>query len=180
MPRLTRSWPCRRKKPRSSMTSPEVPTSHARCRTTSRSRSPRCRTPPEGDTLRRELSPSSERRRGGYLCREITPLLGQSLLDKHPVTIVGAGLDETIRSYAGGNPHIKMVGWVPSVAPYRRSSESRGRSAALRRGDKAKAHSGAHGGNPGLDDHWRRGPRPRRWRARVDRRRPGRLSRGGS
>ena len=53
-----------------------------------------------------------------FLCRSVVPLLDESLLEEHPITIVGAGLDDTVRGYAGGNPHVRMVGWVPSVTPY--------------------------------------------------------------
>jgi glycosyltransferase involved in cell wall biosynthesis len=53
-----------------------------------------------------------------FLCREIVPRLDAKLLERHPVRIVGAGLDETLRAYGSESPHIRMVGWVPSVAPY--------------------------------------------------------------
>ncbi len=53
-----------------------------------------------------------------HLCREIVPRLPPALLARHPVMIVGAGLDATIRSYADEHPAIRAVGWVPSVTPY--------------------------------------------------------------
>ena len=53
-----------------------------------------------------------------FLCRKVVPLLPPELLQEHPLSIVGAGLDDTIRAYGSGNPNIRMVGWVPSVTPY--------------------------------------------------------------
>lgn len=53
-----------------------------------------------------------------YLCREILPQIDPLLLEKQPVSIVGTGLNDTIRSFAKDLPHVRMVGWVPSVVPY--------------------------------------------------------------
>ena len=53
-----------------------------------------------------------------FLCRQIMPLIDSKLLERHPVYIVGDGLNDTVRSFAEGNPHVKLVGWVPSVIPY--------------------------------------------------------------
>ncbi len=53
-----------------------------------------------------------------WLCREVVPRLDPDLLSKHPLMIVGAGLDETVRRYADGLLHVRMVGWVPSITPY--------------------------------------------------------------
>jgi glycosyltransferase involved in cell wall biosynthesis len=53
-----------------------------------------------------------------YLCREIAPLLDPALLEEHPITIVGAGLDEVVRTYAAAVPWTNAVGWVPSLTPY--------------------------------------------------------------
>ena len=53
-----------------------------------------------------------------YLCEEILPRVNPAVFEEHPVWIVGNGLDETIRSFGRGLPHVRMVGWVPSVLPY--------------------------------------------------------------
>ncbi len=53
-----------------------------------------------------------------FLCKKILPLIDPALLAKHPVYIIGDGLDDTVRDFAKGLPHVRMVGWVPSVLPY--------------------------------------------------------------
>jgi glycosyltransferase involved in cell wall biosynthesis len=53
-----------------------------------------------------------------YLCRDILPRVDRNLLAQHPVYIVGDGLNETVRAFGAGLPYVRMVGWVPSVAPY--------------------------------------------------------------
>ena len=53
-----------------------------------------------------------------YLCREILPQVDPAVLEKHPVSVVGTGLNDTIRGFAKNLPHVRMVGWVPSVMPY--------------------------------------------------------------
>src|SRR5262245_60806877 len=53
-----------------------------------------------------------------FFCREVLPRLDSGLLAEHPVSVVGTDLTDTIRSYACGHPHVRMVGWVPSVLPY--------------------------------------------------------------
>jgi glycosyltransferase involved in cell wall biosynthesis len=53
-----------------------------------------------------------------YLCKDILPQLDPRLLAEHPVLIVGDGLNEKICAYGDGLPHVRMVGWVPSVLPY--------------------------------------------------------------
>lgn len=53
-----------------------------------------------------------------YLCREILPLLDPALLAAHPISIVGNALDRIADEFASESPHIHLVGWVPSVAPY--------------------------------------------------------------
>jgi hypothetical protein len=53
-----------------------------------------------------------------FLCRQILPRIDPKLLDRHPVYIVGDGLNDTVRSFAEGKPHVRLVGWVPSVVPY--------------------------------------------------------------
>jgi hypothetical protein len=44
--------------------------------------------------------------------------MDEALLARHPVSIVGNGLNETIQRFACGMPYVRMVGWVPSVVPY--------------------------------------------------------------
>ena len=53
-----------------------------------------------------------------YLCGEILPRVDPALLERHPVYLVGDGLDNTIRALGDGLPGVRMVGWVPSVEPY--------------------------------------------------------------
>ena len=53
-----------------------------------------------------------------FLCKEILPLIDPALLERHPVYIIGDGLDDTVRDFAKGLPNVRMVGWVPSVIPY--------------------------------------------------------------
>lgn len=52
------------------------------------------------------------------LCEQIVPRLDPAILAKHPISIVGNGLNETVRSFGEGLPHVRMVGWVPSLEPY--------------------------------------------------------------
>jgi len=54
-----------------------------------------------------------------YLCKDIVPRIDERLLNRHPVTIVGAGLDHTVLGYGRGlEGRVRMTGWVPSVMPY--------------------------------------------------------------
>jgi glycosyltransferase involved in cell wall biosynthesis len=53
-----------------------------------------------------------------FLCRRVLPRINQELLDRHPVSIVGDGLNDTVRSFAEGRHNVRLVGWVPSVVPY--------------------------------------------------------------
>ena len=57
-----------------------------------------------------------------FLCQEVLPRVAPDVLKAHSVSVVGAGLDETVRAYGRGVPHVKMIGWVPSVLPYLRRS----------------------------------------------------------
>ena len=54
----------------------------------------------------------------GWLCREVLPRLPQALRAAHPLCLVGSGLNETVRGFAEGLPGVRLVGWVPEVAPY--------------------------------------------------------------
>ena len=53
-----------------------------------------------------------------FLCKQVLPRVDMDLLERHPVSIVGNALNDKIRAFADGLPHVKMVGWVPSVIPY--------------------------------------------------------------
>ena len=53
-----------------------------------------------------------------YACQEILPLVPEELRREHPLYVVGDSLDETVRGYADGIPHVRLVGWVPSLTPY--------------------------------------------------------------
>ena len=53
-----------------------------------------------------------------YLCKQVLPRVDVGLLDQHPISIVGAGVDDLVRQYARGIPQVELVGWVPAVTPY--------------------------------------------------------------
>ena len=53
-----------------------------------------------------------------FFCADILPRIDPALLAKHPVYVVGTGLDERIAALAGGHQHVRLVGWVPEVTPY--------------------------------------------------------------
>ena len=53
-----------------------------------------------------------------YLFEQLLPKLPPHVLHEHPVYVVGNGLDEAIGAKGQGMPHVKMVGWVPSLLPY--------------------------------------------------------------
>ncbi len=53
-----------------------------------------------------------------FLCREILPELPTTLRREHPLFVVGNGLDQRVAQLADGVEGVRMVGWVPSVAPY--------------------------------------------------------------
>jgi hypothetical protein len=57
-----------------------------------------------------------------YLCEEIVPRLDPSLLSEHEISIVGTEAGEQVGDLAAGLPHVKIVGWVPSVIPYLNSA----------------------------------------------------------
>jgi glycosyltransferase involved in cell wall biosynthesis len=88
---------------------------------------------PDAEELARSPVPRRERRgilflgnfrhapnvdAASYLCEEIVPRLDPSLLAEHEISIVGTAAEEHMRDLAGGLPHVKTVGWVPSVLPY--------------------------------------------------------------
>ena len=53
-----------------------------------------------------------------YLCNEVVPLIDPELLEQHPIYVIGNAMTETVRDLGRGLPHVRMVGWVPSVRPY--------------------------------------------------------------
>ena len=76
-----------------------------------------------------------------YLCQSILPLIDPALLKKHPVRIIGNALNDNVRWFGEGLPHVRMIGWVPSVEPYLERARISG-TAAGGSGDKAKADAG--------------------------------------
>lgn len=90
------------------------------------------RTVPLGERVERSMRPFAERsgivfignfrhlpniEAVGYLCQEVLPRLDPDLLAGHPVMIVGNELDDRVRA-AARHPGVRLVGWVPDVAPY--------------------------------------------------------------
>jgi glycosyltransferase involved in cell wall biosynthesis len=53
-----------------------------------------------------------------FLFGDILPLVDRSLLESHPLQVIGNGLDDRIRRMGAGHPDVAMVGWVPHVEPY--------------------------------------------------------------
>jgi GT2 family glycosyltransferase len=53
-----------------------------------------------------------------FLLDEVVPRLDASVLEAHPIRIVGEGLEEVLRQRARATPGVRVVGWVPSLAPY--------------------------------------------------------------
>ena len=61
--------------------------------------------PPNADAIR-------------YMCEEVLPLIPEELRRQHPLYVVGDSLGETVRAYANGLDHVRLVGWVPALTPY--------------------------------------------------------------
>ena len=53
-----------------------------------------------------------------YLCAEVLPLLDRSLLERHPVTVIGNWLAEAELDIDERTPGLRLVGWVPTITPY--------------------------------------------------------------
>ena len=53
-----------------------------------------------------------------WFCSEVLPRLGARTRARHPVRIVGNGLDGRVRDATRGCPDVELVGWVPSLTPY--------------------------------------------------------------
>jgi GT2 family glycosyltransferase len=49
---------------------------------------------------------------------EVVERLDPALLAAHPLSIVGNALDRAMLGPLAGHPHVRAVGWVPSVGPY--------------------------------------------------------------
>ncbi len=53
-----------------------------------------------------------------FFCDDVLPLLDSSLLERHPVSIVGDGLEEAVPAELRELEHLRLVGWTPSLLPY--------------------------------------------------------------
>jgi hypothetical protein len=53
-----------------------------------------------------------------FLCREVVPRLPPGLTERHPVMIIGNGLDAEIRAMAREESSVGVVGWVPTAEPW--------------------------------------------------------------
>lgn len=53
-----------------------------------------------------------------FLCQDILPRVDPVLLSEHPVSIVGNGLNDTVRRLADGRDDVRMIGWVEDLRPY--------------------------------------------------------------
>jgi glycosyltransferase involved in cell wall biosynthesis len=56
-----------------------------------------------------------------FFCKDIIPRLDPELLARHPILVVGNGLDDAVRRITDGVASVRCVGWVPSVVPYFRA-----------------------------------------------------------
>ena len=50
-----------------------------------------------------------------YLCGEILPLVEPTVLQLHPIYIIGNKPTEAVREFARGRDHVHVIGWVSSV-----------------------------------------------------------------
>lgn len=53
-----------------------------------------------------------------FLCCEILPRLDARITAEHPVYITGNAMNDEVRSYGKGLGFVRMLGWVPDLAPY--------------------------------------------------------------
>ena len=53
-----------------------------------------------------------------YFCREVLPLINESVLAEHPAYIVGNELDLSMIESSRLVENVRPVGWVPSLLPY--------------------------------------------------------------
>ena len=99
-----------------------------------------------------------------YACQEILPLVPEALRREHPLYVVGDSLDETVRAYAEGTDHVRLVGWVPGTRSLLRACARGARATSLWSRDEAQGDPGADGQcSHGRDvDRRRRTPSRRR------------------
>jgi glycosyltransferase involved in cell wall biosynthesis len=57
-----------------------------------------------------------------FLCEEIAPRISSTILERHPINIVGNALDDSVRRLCDRCVGVNPVGWVPSVHPYLNSA----------------------------------------------------------
>ena len=59
-----------------------------------------------------------------YLCDVVLPYVDPVVLQRHPLTVVGGGLDEPwyaeVKASVGRFPGVRLAGWVPDLHPYLR------------------------------------------------------------
>jgi glycosyltransferase involved in cell wall biosynthesis len=53
-----------------------------------------------------------------YLCRDILPRVAARLRSAHPATILGNGLNDSVRALAAGLDDVHMIGWVHDLLPH--------------------------------------------------------------
>ncbi len=53
-----------------------------------------------------------------FLCRAIAPRIAPDILEVHPIFVVGNDPDEAVVDCCAGLEGVRLVGWVPSLAPY--------------------------------------------------------------
>lgn len=90
-----------------------------------------------------------------FLTREIVPKLPRDLLNKHPISLVGNALTESLVDQCGaGVDGLHVVGWVPSVEPY--LERARATIVPLRNGagTKRKLIQAAMIGTPSVSTHF--------------------------
>ena len=116
-----------------------------------------------------------------YLCRDILPRLDPELLAAHPLSVVGSRLDEKVRAHGRGLPGVRWSAGCPSIAPYLERARVCVVPLLHGAGVKGKIVESLMAGHAGRDDaDRRRGHGPAPWRARADRRPPGRPGRRAS
>lgn len=52
------------------------------------------------------------------LCRNVLPRVDQTLLQEHPIFVVGPALDGPVTAVAASTPNVRLIGDVPSLLPY--------------------------------------------------------------
>ena len=57
-----------------------------------------------------------------FLCEEIAPRISSTVLERHPINVVGNALDDSVRRLCERRVGVNAVGWVPSVHPYLNSA----------------------------------------------------------